>query len=184
MAISTDPSLDSLTDLSIKRVRDLMDESDKNRQRNEKANRRRVARLFKDPKAIQATITLTDEVMRIQSVKASARIFRRASRMASVVGFGAFNAFGLKVLNLISRLLPGASVALVHQRVRALSKDQILPFEQQQLHRHGRQRRGLVLVRWRAECGRHHVRDARTVECRHHAGIDEDAAGATALQRQ
>ena len=136
MAISTDPSLDSLTDLSIKRVRDLMDESDKNRQRNEKANRRRVARLFKDPKAIQATITLTDEVMRIQSVKASARIFRRASRMASVVGFGAFNAFGLKVLNLISRLLPGASVALVHQRVRALSKDQILPFEQQQLHRH------------------------------------------------
>lgn len=136
MAINTDPSLDSLTDLSITKVRELMDKSDKSRKRNEKANRRRVARLFRDPKAIQATITLTDEVMRIQSVKASARIFRRASRMASVVGFGAFNAFGLKMLNLISRFLPGASVALVHQRVRALSKDQILPYEEAQLHRH------------------------------------------------
>jgi len=41
---------------------------------------------------------LTDEVMRIRSVKSSINIFRRAAAKASVEGFGTFNATGLKFL--------------------------------------------------------------------------------------
>ncbi|MFM1787460.1 MAG: hypothetical protein RL228_1410, partial [Actinomycetota bacterium] len=130
MVFETDSRLDSLTERSTKRVRELMDESDKARKFDEKSSRRRVARLFKDPKAIQATITLTDEVMRIQSTQAAARIFRRAAGAASVVGFGLLNAVGLKALGIVSRLLPGLSVAIVHQTIRTLSKGQILPYEE------------------------------------------------------
>ena len=61
----TDTKLDQLASIAIARTKELMKESDKLRDRREKANRKRVARLFKDPKAIEATITLTDEVMRI-----------------------------------------------------------------------------------------------------------------------
>ncbi len=76
----TDVALDKLATTAITRTKELMEQSDKLRDRREKANRKRVARLFKDPQAIEATITLTDEVMRISSVKSSSRIFRRAAK--------------------------------------------------------------------------------------------------------
>ena len=57
----TDVALDKLAMTAITRTKELMEQSDKLRDRREKANRKRVARLFKDPKAIEATITLTDE---------------------------------------------------------------------------------------------------------------------------
>ena len=72
----TDIKADQLADTAVLRTKELMAQSDKLRDRREKANRKRVARLFKDPKAIEATITLTDEVMRISSVRSSSRIFR------------------------------------------------------------------------------------------------------------
>ena len=82
----TDAKLDLLAATAIARTKELMAQSDKLRDRREKANRKRVARLFKDPKAIEATITLTDEVMRISSIKSSSRIFRRAAKkQASLV---------------------------------------------------------------------------------------------------
>lgn len=136
MAFETDSSIDSLTEVSVKNVRALMDESDKTRKFDEKSSRKRVARLFKDNKAIQATITLTDEVMRIQSNSAAARIFRRAAKQASVVGFGFINAIGLKALGIFSRFLPGTSVAVVHKTIRTLSKSQILPYENAALKKH------------------------------------------------
>jgi len=49
---------------------------------------------------------LTDEVMRIRSVKSSINIFRRAAAKASVEGFGTFNATGLKFLAAGSRMAP------------------------------------------------------------------------------
>ena len=67
----TDAKLDLLAATAIAHTKELMAQSDKLRDRREKANRKRVARLFKDPKAIEATITLTDEVMRISSIKSS-----------------------------------------------------------------------------------------------------------------
>jgi RHH-type proline utilization regulon transcriptional repressor/proline dehydrogenase/delta 1-pyrroline-5-carboxylate dehydrogenase len=132
----TDAKLDQLAPIAIARTKELMKESDKLRDRREKANRKRVARLFKDPKAIEATITLTDEVMRISSVKSSSRIFRRAAKKASIVGFGPINGIGLHAIGILSNVLPKPVVAAVHQRVRALSKDLILASESEKLAKH------------------------------------------------
>ena len=132
----TDIKIDQLADTAVTRTRELMAQSDKLRDRREKANRKRVARLFKDPKAIEATITLTDEVMRISSVKSSSRIFRRAAKKASIVGFGPINGIGLHFIGVLSRVLPAPVVAAVHQRVRALSKDLILASEPEKLAKH------------------------------------------------
>jgi RHH-type proline utilization regulon transcriptional repressor/proline dehydrogenase/delta 1-pyrroline-5-carboxylate dehydrogenase len=134
--LETDTKIDQLADTAVTRTRELMAQSDKLRDRREKANRKRVARLFKDPKAIEATITLTDEVMRISSVKSSSRIFRRAAKKASIVGFGPINGFGLHFIGVLSRVLPAPVVAAVHQRVRALSKDLILASEPEKLAKH------------------------------------------------
>ena len=132
----TDVSLDALTAPAISRTKELIKESEKLRDRREKANRKRVARLFKDPQAIEATITLTDEVMRISSVESSSRIFRRAAKKASLTGFGFINSFGLHFIGVVSRILPGPVVSVVHQRVRALSKDLILAAENEKLSKH------------------------------------------------
>jgi RHH-type proline utilization regulon transcriptional repressor/proline dehydrogenase/delta 1-pyrroline-5-carboxylate dehydrogenase len=110
----TDAALDKLANTAIERTKALMKESDKLRDRREKANRKRVARLFKDPKAIEATITLTDEVMRISSVKSSSRIFRRAAKKASIVGFGPLNGIGLHAIGVLSHVLPAPVVGAVH----------------------------------------------------------------------
>ena len=143
----TDASLDPLTVKAVARTKELMAQSDKLRDRREKANRKRVARLFKDPQAIEATITLTDEVMRISSVKSSSRIFRRAAKKASIIGFGFINGLGLHFIGIVSRILPGPIVAVVHQRVRALSKDLILASEVENLSKHlnKRSKSGLAL---------------------------------------
>jgi len=111
----TDAALDTLAATAITQTKELMAQSEKLRDRREKASRKRVARLFKDPKAIEATITLTDEVMRISSVQSSSRIFRRAAKKASLVGFGAVNAFGLHFIGVLSRVVPGPIVGVVHQ---------------------------------------------------------------------
>lgn len=143
----TDAKLDELASTAIARTKELMKESDKLRDRREKANRKRVARLFKDPKAIEATITLTDEVMRISSVTSSSRIFRRAAKKASIVGFGPINGIGLQAIGILSNVLPKPVVAAVHQRVRALSKDLILAAEPAKLAKHlgKRSEKGLAL---------------------------------------
>lgn len=132
----TDTRLDQLASIAIARTKELMKESDKLRGRREKVNRKRVARLFKDPKAIEATITLTDEVMRISSVTSSSRIFRRAAKKASIVGFGLINGMGLHAIGILSNVLPTPVIAAVHQRVRALSKDLILAAEPEKLAKH------------------------------------------------
>jgi RHH-type proline utilization regulon transcriptional repressor/proline dehydrogenase/delta 1-pyrroline-5-carboxylate dehydrogenase len=132
----TDTRLDQLASIAIARTKELMKESDKLRGRREKANRKRVARLFKDPKAIEATITFTDEVMRISSVTSSSRIFRRAAKKASIVGFGLINGMGLHAIGILSNVLPTPVIAAVHQRVRALSKDLILAAEPEKLAKH------------------------------------------------
>ena len=66
---STDSSIDATAQVSAGKAAELIANSEKLRTRREKANRKRFARLFKDPKAIEVTITLTDEVMRIHSMR-------------------------------------------------------------------------------------------------------------------
>jgi RHH-type proline utilization regulon transcriptional repressor/proline dehydrogenase/delta 1-pyrroline-5-carboxylate dehydrogenase len=132
----TDSSVDATAQVSVGRARELIQSAEKLRSRRENANRKRFGRLFKDPKAIEVTITLTDEVMRIHSMREAITIFSHAAKKASVKGFGPLNAFGLKFIRVVAVGAPGVVVKLVHQRVRALSKDLILPAEQNQLAKH------------------------------------------------
>jgi RHH-type proline utilization regulon transcriptional repressor/proline dehydrogenase/delta 1-pyrroline-5-carboxylate dehydrogenase len=136
----TDPKIDATAVTSVAQARNLIHTAETIRARRDKANRKRFARLFKDPKAIEVTITLTDEVMRIHSTKEAVAIFSRAAKKASVRGFGLFNAIGLKKLRAISPVLPRFVIALVHQRVRALSRGLILPYEAPALTKILRQR--------------------------------------------
>jgi RHH-type proline utilization regulon transcriptional repressor/proline dehydrogenase/delta 1-pyrroline-5-carboxylate dehydrogenase len=73
--------------------------------------------------------------MRISSAKDAVRILRNASKDATMAGFGLFNAFGLKVIALASRLLPKPVIFAVNTQIKLLSKGIILPAESKQLAR-------------------------------------------------
>jgi RHH-type proline utilization regulon transcriptional repressor/proline dehydrogenase/delta 1-pyrroline-5-carboxylate dehydrogenase len=139
--IPTDPSIDALADSAVENARTLIHDADRMRGHAENANRRRFSRLFRDPRAIEVTITLTDEVMRVNSVKSSITIFRRAAAKATVEGFGSVNAFGLKFLAASSRLAPAPVINAVTRQIRHLSKALILPYEEAPLKKHLERRR-------------------------------------------
>lgn len=138
--LRTDFTIDALAESSVARVHALLLESNTLRTREEVASRRRFSRLFKDPTAIEVTITLTDEVMRIHSLRRSTNIYRRAAAKASVEGFGRLNALGLKLLAASSRIAPSMVIAAVARRIRKYSRDLILPSETEALRRHLRRR--------------------------------------------
>ncbi|MEJ0014203.1 MAG: proline dehydrogenase family protein [Actinomycetota bacterium] len=129
----TDPKIDQTAITSVAQARNLIHTADSLQNRKDSANRKRFAKLFRDPKAIEVTITLTDEVMRIHHAKQAALIFARTTKKASIKGFGFFNALGLRILGLISKAVPGIVIKIVHQRVRTYSKGMILPFEADRL---------------------------------------------------
>lgn len=145
--LTTDRAIDKLATGSCERARQLIAEAEKLRSRREKASRRRFARLLRDRNAIDVTMTLTDEVMRVFALRAAAGILRRAARQASVAGFGFFNALGLHFISFASRVMPSTAVRVVHARVRGLSKDLILASELEPLRRHlaSRERQGIHL---------------------------------------
>ena len=145
--IPTDASIDSLATASVTTTHELIHRSDQLRDRSETTSRKRLARLLKDPVAIEVTIVLTDEVMRIRSTKSSIQLFRRAAKKASLEGFGLLNAVGLHSLSVISRIAPTPVINLVHRRVRHLTKDLILSAESGALTEHlrSRQRDGIAL---------------------------------------
>lgn len=147
MTFTTDRSIDQLARASCAQARQLIDDAQQLRTRREKANRRRFARLLKDRGAIEVTMTLTDEVMRVNQTRSAAGILRAAARRASVAGFGALNAAGLRLIAMVSRPTPALAVKVVHARVRGLSKDLILAGENAPLRRHLdlRQREGIRL---------------------------------------
>ena len=133
--ITTDPQIDRLAIAAVETARTLIAESAPNLKRYDRASRKRFTRLFKDPKAISVTVSLTDEVMRISSAKDSVRILRNAAKDASIAGFGLINTFGLKLIALVSRVLPRPVLFAVHTQVKLLSKGIILPAESKQLAR-------------------------------------------------
>ena len=145
--LRTDTSIDASVRASVQQARELIESSENLRTRNEKANRKRFARLFKDPQAIEVTITLTDEVMRIHSMREAITIFGHAAKRASIKGFGPLNGLGLKLSRILAVGMPSAVIGLVHHRVRALSKELILPAEQDRLSKHIRKRKeeGILL---------------------------------------
>ena len=133
--IATDSEIDHLAKSAVENARELIAESAPNLKRYDRASRRRFTRLFKDPKAISVTVSLTDEVMRISSPKDAVRILRKAAKDATVAGFGLFNTTGLKLIALLSKLLPKPVLFAVHTQVKLLSKGIILPAESKQLAR-------------------------------------------------
>jgi RHH-type proline utilization regulon transcriptional repressor/proline dehydrogenase/delta 1-pyrroline-5-carboxylate dehydrogenase len=143
----TDRTLDQLAVASCARARGLIDDAQRLRTRRERANRRRFSRLLKDRDAIEVTMTLTDEVMRVSQARSAAGILRSTAKRASVAGFGAFNALGLRLVALLSRPTPVLAVKVVHARVRGLSKDLILAGEDDPLRQHLdiREREGIRL---------------------------------------
>ncbi len=131
--IATDPAIDQLAESAVKTAKELIAESAPNLKRYDKASRKRFTRLFKDPKAISVTVSLTDEVMRISSAKDAVRILRKAAKNATIAGFGLFNTFGLKTIALLSKPLPKPVVFAVNTQVKMLSKGIILPAEDKKL---------------------------------------------------
>lgn len=147
MKLTTDRTLDALAPASCSRARRLILDAERLRTRHERANRRRFARLLRDRDALEVTMTLTDEVMRVSSLRSAAGILQGAARRSSVAGFGLFNAVGLRLVSLASRLMPSTAVKVVHARVRRLSEDLILASESGSLQRHldSREREGIHL---------------------------------------
>ena len=133
--IATDSEIDQLAKSAVENALELIAESAPNLKRYDRASRKRFTRLFKDPKAISVTVSLTDEVMRISSPKDAVRILRKAAKDATVAGFGLFNTTGLKLIALLSKLLPKPVLFAVHTQVKLLSKGIILPAESKQLAR-------------------------------------------------
>ena len=131
--INTEAGIDELAQSAIKVAKQLITESKPNKKRYDKASRKRFSRLFKDPKAISVTVSLTDEVMRITSAKDAARVLKKSAKSATLTGFGLINALGLKLIAAISIVLPKPVLFAVHTQVKRLSKGIILPSESSKL---------------------------------------------------
>jgi RHH-type proline utilization regulon transcriptional repressor/proline dehydrogenase/delta 1-pyrroline-5-carboxylate dehydrogenase len=140
--IATKRDIDQLADISISLVTQLLLESSKNRNRSDTANRKRFARLLKDPAAIDLTMALTDEVMRMSSMRRAAKTLRRSARGATVSGLGIFDFAGIKAASMASYVFPTAVMKIVHKRVRMAANGIILPAEKNLLGKHIHARSG------------------------------------------
>lgn len=134
--LATRKDIDVITENSIELVRDLLIESNKRRSRHDAANRKRFARLLKDPATIDLTMSLTDEVMRISSMRQAVRTLRRSAPLASISGLGIFDFLGIKLAALVSYAIPNTVMRIVHQRVRRAANGIILPAESALLREH------------------------------------------------
>jgi len=134
LATSTD--IDSTVEPSIDLVNELIAESEKIRSRHDEANRRRFSRLLKDSAAIDLTMSLTDEVMRITSMRRAAKTFRRSAKSVGRQGLGSLDYSGIKLAAPFSLLFPHLVMRIVHKRVRMAAEGIILPAESALLQKH------------------------------------------------
>jgi RHH-type proline utilization regulon transcriptional repressor/proline dehydrogenase/delta 1-pyrroline-5-carboxylate dehydrogenase len=134
--LSTRKDIDGLSDRSISSVSDLLTESDANRNRRDRANRKRFARLLKDRASVDLTMSLTDEVMRITSTSQAARAFRNNAKSATIKGLGLVDFVGLKIAAPVSKIFPSLVMPIVHWRVRDAAYGIILPAETAALRQH------------------------------------------------
>ena len=111
-----------IIDDSIYLATELLEIAKKKEARQEKSKKRQFARLVKDNRAIKATQQLTDQVIRIDSSKASAKMFRSIVRKVKSKGFSLIDYFGLKLLGLFSYVLRPVVLFIVTERVRIASK--------------------------------------------------------------
>src|ERR1700679_144493 len=92
----------------------------------ERVTRRNLRRLFSDPRAVDVTIALTDEVMRFHTSKSAGAALRDAAEKTSAKGFGVVNMLGLRALGWGSRVAPPLAVGVVTAKIRALTQNLIL----------------------------------------------------------
>lgn len=124
-----------LTEKASQRVISILEESVRLRTRYDRSNRKRFARLLRDPRAIETTIALTDEVMRISDKRRAARTFQTIAKAApSSLGF--FDFIGLKLALISSLVAPKLTMRLVEWRVRSVSRGVILGAEASALSHH------------------------------------------------
>ncbi|MHB8378371.1 MAG: proline dehydrogenase family protein [Acidimicrobiales bacterium] len=114
-------------------ARELIDAAAATGSRDERSTRRRFRRLFNDPRAVEITITLTDEVMRFSSTTSAATALRTVVRHVSAKGFGLVNAVGLRGVASLSRIAPASAVRIVNTRVRGLTENLILDEDEAKL---------------------------------------------------
>ncbi|HEY1826049.1 MAG TPA: bifunctional proline dehydrogenase/L-glutamate gamma-semialdehyde dehydrogenase [Acidimicrobiales bacterium] len=127
MTMVTDDQLPaSVRDDALTRARSLIEVAARPASRRERATRRDLKRLFSDPRAVEVTITLTDEVMRFRAEQSAASALRDAAAKTSARGFGALNAIGLRALARTSRLAPALSQKIVAAKMRSLTENLIL----------------------------------------------------------
>ena len=89
---------------------------------SDKSKKKQFARLVKDENAIKATQKLTDQVIRIDSSKASAKMFRSIVRKVKSKGFSYIDYLGLKLLSFLSYIFRPLVLFVVTERVRVASK--------------------------------------------------------------
>jgi RHH-type proline utilization regulon transcriptional repressor/proline dehydrogenase/delta 1-pyrroline-5-carboxylate dehydrogenase len=113
-----------------------MTDAEGQRTRRERANRRRLTRLLKDPAGLPVTMALTDEVMRISDPGRAAATLRAAAAGSNRAALGLRDHVGLRAVGRLSALAPDPSMRLVHWQIRDASTGIILPAEQARLRAH------------------------------------------------
>lgn len=134
--VETLRDIDSAVEPSIVLVNQLVAESEHLRGRHDEANRRRFSRLLKDSEAIDLTMSLSDEVMRITSMRRAAKTFRRSARNVGREGLGTLDYCGIKLAAPVSLIFPDLVMRGVHKRVRMAAEGIILPAESALLEKH------------------------------------------------
>ena len=130
------PDADAVVDRAVARAARWMTDAEGQRTRREKANRRRLTRLLKDPAGLPVTMALTDEVMRISDPGRAAATLRSAAAGSNRRALGLRDHVGLQAVGRLSALAPDPSMKLVHWQIRDASTGIILPAEQARLRKH------------------------------------------------
>lgn len=125
----------SVREDALARARALIDVASRRGTREERVTRKNLRRLFSDPRAVDVTITLTDEVMRFHTSKSAGAALRDAAAKTSAKGFGLVNMFGLRALAWASRVAPPVAVGVVAAKIRGLTQNLILDADPDELTR-------------------------------------------------
>ncbi|MGB8179921.1 MAG: bifunctional proline dehydrogenase/L-glutamate gamma-semialdehyde dehydrogenase [Acidimicrobiales bacterium] len=123
----------SVREQALARARALIEVAARPRTRHERETRKNLRRLFSDPRAIDVTITLTDEVMRFHTSDSAGAALRDAAAKTSPSGFGFVNMFGLRALAWGSRVAPPLALGIVETKIRSLTQNLILDADPDEL---------------------------------------------------
>jgi len=133
-AVSAMERTDTVDQIS-QRVSKFLERSRKFRERGDRTHRRQFARLLKDQRAVDVTVRLTDEVIRIVKKRDAAKRFRQISKDATI-HLGLINYLGIKFAAIATFIAPSLVISAVTRKVRATSKRAILGAESKKLKRH------------------------------------------------